>query len=221
MRCGWNASTAATCSTAPRCRRWLAAYETLLRGAAANPDGALGELPLLDAAGGGELEALQPAPTPFDETLCAHELFEPSATARRAAWPCAHGTDALSYAELDARANRIAHLLRAHGVRRGALVGIAMERGSDMLAALLGVLKSGAGYVPLDPAFPERPARLHGRAMPAWPRCSTSATHAARFDLRGRPVLALERLADELAAQPAHRPACRRRRGRRSNHRPT
>ena len=65
---------------------------------------------------------------------------------------------ALSYSALDAHANRMAHALRSRGVSRGQRIGVCVERGADMLAAVLGILKSGAAYVPLDPAFPE--ARL-------------------------------------------------------------
>src|SRR5690606_13998001 len=102
------------------------------------------------------------------------------------------------------RANRIARLLRGHGVQKGALVGLAMDRGTDMVAALLGILKSGAGYVPLDPGFPaDRLAYMAGDAGLA--ALVTQQAHAARFDLRGRPVLALDALADELEALPATR----------------
>ena len=59
-----------------------------------------------------------------------------------------------SYSELDARVNRIAHCLVGRGAGRGALVGICMPRGRDLLAAVLAVLKAGPGYVPLDPSYP-------------------------------------------------------------------
>jgi non-ribosomal peptide synthetase component F len=59
-----------------------------------------------------------------------------------------------SYAELDSRANRMAHLLRSRGIGRGALVGLCVERSVDMLVAQLAILKSGAAYVPLDPGYP-------------------------------------------------------------------
>ncbi|HZV39330.1 MAG TPA: amino acid adenylation domain-containing protein, partial [Pseudoxanthomonas sp.] len=114
------------------------------------------------------------------------------------------GRQALSYAGLEARANRIAALLRAHGVHHGALVGLSVDRGVDMLAALLGILKTGAGYVPLDPAFPqERLAYMVGDAGLA--ALVTQRSHAGRFDLRGRPVLALDALDDELASASATR----------------
>jgi non-ribosomal peptide synthetase component F len=114
------------------------------------------------------------------------------------------GSNALSYAELEQRANGIAHALRSHGVRRGALVGIAVDRGVDMLAALLGVLKAGAGYVPLDPQFPhERLAYMAADAGLAL--LLTSQEHAAHFDLRGRPVLLVDDVVAGLAATSAQR----------------
>jgi amino acid adenylation domain-containing protein len=64
------------------------------------------------------------------------------------------GGESLSYGALDARANRIAHRLREAGVSRDALVGVFLERTFDLVAALLGVLKAGAAYVPLDPVVP-------------------------------------------------------------------
>ena len=93
------------------------------------------------------------------------------------------GAETRTYAELDARANRVAHALRSRGVSRGARVGLCVERGSDMLAALLGILKSGAAYVPLDPAFPV--ARLRFMADDARLACLVST--AALADACGVP----------------------------------
>src|SRR6185436_13178235 len=65
------------------------------------------------------------------------------------------GAITLTYDELNTRATRLAHALRSRGVGRGQRVGLCVERGADMLAAVLGILKTGAAYVPLDPSFPE------------------------------------------------------------------
>ena len=180
-------------------RRWLAAYETLLRAAVERPEAMLGALPVVSDSARRELLALQPAATSFDAEQRAHEFFEaqcdrtPDRVAVRA------GATALSYAELEARANRIAHLLRANGVHRGVLVGIALDRGIDMVATVLGVLKAGAGYVPLDPGFPVE--RLNYMVSDAGlAALVTQSDHTARFDLRGRPVLELDQSAAELLA---------------------
>lgn len=185
-------------------RRWLAAYETLLREAVARPDLPFGRLSVVSDTARDELQALQPAPVPFDRECRMHEFFERQCdrTPERVAleFEGAH----VSYADLEARANRIAHLLRVRGVRRGSLVGLVFDRGIDMLAGLLAVLKSGAGYVPLDPNFPaERLSYMAGDAGLA--ALVTTSKHAGHFDLRGRPVLALDTLQDELSALPATR----------------
>jgi amino acid adenylation domain-containing protein len=183
--------------------RWLAAYETLLRAAVANPDALLGELPLVDDRGRRDLLALQPTATPVT-TQRVHALFEAQCDLApdRVAVRC--GGHAATYAELEARANRIAHLLRLHGVHGGALVGIALDRGVDLLAAMLGTLKAGAGYVPLDPGFPtERLNYMVSDASLAV--LITHSRHADRFDLRGRPVLQLDQAEADLAAAPATR----------------
>jgi amino acid adenylation domain-containing protein len=184
--------------------RWLGAYETLLRAAAVHPDALLDELPLVNDAARAELRALQPQPTAFDAEQRAHEFFEAQCdrTPDRIAVVC--DGRSLSYAGLEARANRIAHLLRSHGVHRGALVGIALDRSLDMVAAVLGVLKSGAGYVPLDPGFPaERRNYVVGDASLAV--LITQDEHAARFNMNGRPLLVLDRLDEQLAASSATR----------------
>ncbi|MDI9240387.1 amino acid adenylation domain-containing protein [Lysobacter sp. LF1] len=185
-------------------RRWMAAYETLLRAAVARPDLAFGRLSVVSEAARGELQALQPAATPFDRECRMHESFERQCDRTPDRIALEFDGQSVRYDELEDRANRIAHLLRARGVHRGTLVGLVLDRGVDMLAGLLGVLKAGAGYVPLDPNFPaERLAYMAGDAGLA--ALLTTTKHAGHFDLRGRPVLALDTLHDELAALPASR----------------
>ncbi|WP_266182493.1 non-ribosomal peptide synthetase [Dyella humicola] len=135
-------------------RGWLDAYETLLRHAVTAPDAAAGTLGLISASAQRALQSLQPAPTPYPEAQLAHQYFETQVDGAPGRAAVRHGSTELSYAELEARANRIAHVLRERGVGRGSLVGLSLTRGTDMVAAVLAVLKSGAGYVPLDPCFP-------------------------------------------------------------------
>ncbi|MDR3445562.1 MULTISPECIES: non-ribosomal peptide synthetase [unclassified Dyella] len=132
---------------------WLDAYATLLRHATAAPQAAGSALGLASPSALAALTALQPSRTAYPAERLAHEYVEQQAD--RVPTRIAIAGDApLSYAELDARANRIARVLRGRGVQRGQLVGLSLSRSADMIAALLAVLKSGAGYVPLDPGFP-------------------------------------------------------------------
>ena len=203
LECQYNAGL----FDAATVRRWLRAYETLLRAALAQPDDALGALPLVDADERRTLAALQPAAHDWgNRAATMHGAFERqvAATPERIALRC--GATTLSYRALDERANRIAHALIARGVQPGALVGIALERGPDMLAALLGTLKAGAGYVPLDPGFPaERLAYMAGDAQLA--ALLTQSSEASRFQLDGRPVLALDALPPDWETLPATAPA--------------
>jgi len=133
---------------------WLDAYVTLLRHAALAPDTTAVALPVVSDAVYRELAGLQPAPTPFPELRLAHEFFEQQCDRTPERIAVRHADRTLTYAALESRSNRIANALRARGIGHGALVGLSLGRGFDMLASVLGVLKSGAGYVPLDPAFP-------------------------------------------------------------------
>lgn len=87
---------------------------------------------------------------------CVHELFEAQAARTPDAIAIACEKEVLTYAQMNVRANRIAHWLREHGVGPEKLVGLCVERSLDAVTALLGILKAGGAYVPLDPAFPER-----------------------------------------------------------------
>ncbi|MFJ2192235.1 amino acid adenylation domain-containing protein [Kitasatospora sp. NPDC087861] len=135
------------------------------------PDG----LPVgrLCAGGGGALPVPAPVPVPAPagadqdgDTLVS--LFERQAAARPDAPAVVLGETVLSYRELDRRADRLARRLAARGVRRGDLVGVALHRSPELVAALLGVQKAGAGYLPLDPDYPAE--RLRATIDDAAPR---------------------------------------------------
>jgi amino acid adenylation domain-containing protein len=91
----------------------------------------------------------------YPRQVSIHELFELSAARAPASTAIEFGAQTLSYAELDERANRLARYLIDRGAAPDAVVGILLERSFDMMVALLAVLKTGAAYLPLDPAFPE------------------------------------------------------------------
>ena len=83
-----------------------------------------------------------------------HEYFERQAAARPAHTAVESDDEMLTYRQLDRMSNQIAHWLKAHGTGPGSLVGISMEKSCRLFAAMLGILKSGAGYVPIDPRLP-------------------------------------------------------------------
>ncbi|HEV2670485.1 MAG TPA: non-ribosomal peptide synthetase [Gemmatimonadales bacterium] len=95
----------------------------------------------------------------------AHELFEHQAWARPDAIAARHRAEQLTYGELNARANRVARTLVAHGLTREAVVGVLTERNLDWLTAVLAIFKAGAAYLPIEPHFPaERIAKMLSRA---------------------------------------------------------
>jgi amino acid adenylation domain-containing protein/FkbM family methyltransferase len=130
----------------------------LLAGALAEPSRAIEELPLLGAAQRAQLvwEWNQPVATAAagEAPLPLHRLFEAQAARRPLATAVVHDVDALTYGELDERANRLARRLRGLGVGPGARVGLCAERSLDMIVGLLAILKAGGAYLPLDPTYP-------------------------------------------------------------------
>ncbi|CAL9516038.1 Tyrocidine synthase 3 [Streptomyces sp. enrichment culture] len=131
-------------------------------------------------------------------TRRVHELFEEQVARTPDAVAVSFEGTHLTYAELNARANRIAHALTAKGAGPETLVGLSLERGPDLIPALLGILKSGAAYLPLDPANPaERIAYIVRDAQA--PVVVTVDAHAGLFDVE---LLRLDADAELLAAQP-------------------
>jgi amino acid adenylation domain-containing protein len=90
----------------------------------------------------------------YQSDKCVHELFEEQVEKTPDAIAVVFEEEELSYAELNARANRLAHYLRQLGVEAGDKVAIVLERSVDLVTAEIAILKSGASYVPIDPAFP-------------------------------------------------------------------
>jgi amino acid adenylation domain-containing protein len=141
--------------------RLVSHFENLLRGVVADSGQKLSALPLLSEderrqilVGWNDARHEYPAPQ------CIHELFEQQVGRTPDAPAVVSEGGRLSYAELDARANQLAHHLKGLGVGPESLVGVCLERTSEMVAALLGVLKAGGAYVPLDPVYPQERVRF-------------------------------------------------------------
>ncbi|MFY0568156.1 non-ribosomal peptide synthase/polyketide synthase [Archangium lansingense] len=127
----------------------------LLEAAVAHPDTRLSELPLLSEAEQHKLLVeWNDLPLDYPREATLHELFEAQAARTPDAEALIDGTRSLTYAELNARANQLAHSLRALGVTAETPVGICSRRSADLVVGLLGILKAGGLYVPLDPAYP-------------------------------------------------------------------
>jgi amino acid adenylation domain-containing protein len=180
---------------------------TLLEGIAARPDARLGELPLLPPAERHQLLAQWPQThAALPGALALHRLFEEQASLAPDAVAVAIDGQRLSYAALDRRANQLAHHLRTLGVRAEARVGVCLERSLEMVIALLGILKAGAAFVPLDPSYPrDRIAFMADDAGLALVVC-----HAATADATGALAtrsLAVDTQWPEISRQPSSPPA--------------
>ncbi|MGK3959181.1 non-ribosomal peptide synthase/polyketide synthase [Sorangium sp. So ce118] len=130
-------------------------YQTLLEGLVAEPGRRVSELPLLTEAERQKLLATwnaTEAETPRD--ACLHALFEAQVEKTPDAVALVYEGQKLTYRELDARANQLAHHLQRLGVGPDVLVGLCVERSLEMVVGLLGILKAGGAYVPLDPTYP-------------------------------------------------------------------
>ena len=132
-------------------------FQVLLEGIVAEPETAIGQLPLLLPD---ERERLvqewnaTAADYPRESRL--HDLIAAQVARTPDAIALEFEDERLSYAELDERANAVAWRLRGLGIEPGALVAVCLERSADLVVALLGVLKAGCAYLPLDPGFPSQ-----------------------------------------------------------------
>jgi len=149
--------------------RMLDHYVLLLEWMTAHPDGSIAEPELLTAAERRWLaERANPRPpVPDDWTVASWFARTVARFPDRAAVDT--GELRVTYAELDARADRVAHELRERGVGPETLVGILLERGLDLVTCVLGIIKAGGAYIPLDPAYPpDRLKYMIDDARPAW-----------------------------------------------------
>jgi amino acid adenylation domain-containing protein/non-ribosomal peptide synthase protein (TIGR01720 family) len=186
--------------------RMLAHFERLLEAVVADPDRRILRIPLLTPAEIADLARWNHTPAAYPDTACVHHLVEAQADRTPELIAVEAGDHQLSYRALDERANQLAHHLGSLGVRRGALVGLCLDRSHEMVVAALAILKIGAAYLPLDPEHPPdqlmfvlRDARVEVviTELRVLPRLGD---HAAQ-------MVCVDRDRDRIAACPSTRPA--------------
>jgi amino acid adenylation domain-containing protein len=140
-------------------RRVARYLERILAGALGNPEAPLNAIDLVDEAERHRLlVTLNATVTDYSREQTIPDLFEEQAARTPDRPALIFGAERLTYADLNARANRLAHALRKRGVGRNDVVGLCLDRSADFIVALLGVLKAGGAYMPLYHDAP--PARL-------------------------------------------------------------
>ncbi|WP_374015848.1 amino acid adenylation domain-containing protein [Paenibacillus thiaminolyticus] len=151
-----------------------------------HPESRVGELPMLTAEETRQLIAWNRTATDFDLGVTLVDLFEAQVAKSPDAVAVRSGGETLSYEELNARANQLGRHLRQLGVQADQRIGISVSRSVHMLVGLLGILKAGACYVPLDPEYPrERLAHMiedadismiitERQIADAWPECTST-----------------------------------------------
>jgi amino acid adenylation domain-containing protein len=150
-----TAQVAAPAEAERVCRMMHTALEGLVEALELAPGRAIGSIDVLPEAERRQVvEEWNRTDTAYPLDVCVHELFQAQAARTPDATAIVFGADSLTYAELDARANRLARWLRGRGVGAEVRVGLYLERGTEMIVSILGVLKAGGAYVPLDPSYP-------------------------------------------------------------------
>jgi len=181
-------------------------FELLLRGLVADPHAAIARVPMLPPDEQRYLlDTWNDTALEHDRARTLHQLLESSAARTPDRPAVTAGEATLTFRALDERANRLAHLLIARGVKPGSLVAVCVDRTADMPLALAAVLKTGAAYVPLDPTHP--PDRLQYTLEDAQVSCVITLRRFAPLLVGEAPLLALDESEPELAALPTSAPA--------------
>jgi amino acid adenylation domain-containing protein len=141
----FDASTAA---------RMVGHFQTLVAAALADPERPVADLPLLTGEERGQIKVWNETRKCYGEDRCVHELFEAQVERTPESVALVFEDESLTYRELNARANRLAHHLKARGIGPEARVALFAERSVEMVTGLLAILKAGGVYVPVDPSYP-------------------------------------------------------------------
>jgi amino acid adenylation domain-containing protein len=181
-------------------QRMLHHYECLLAAAAADLDINIWDMPMLTPPEIQQLLVEWNQPAAECEQKLIHELFEAQVETSPDSIAVQCNDHQFTYRDLNRRANRLAHRLRKLGVGAEVRVGLCVERGLEMVAAMLGILKSGGAYVPLDPAYPQERLKftVEDAAIGA---LVTQSALSDRLPEQRTPVIFLDSGLDELARE--------------------
>ena len=186
--------------------RFIGHFETLLRSAVATPDAAISDLRILTGAESRQLLVdWNDTATDYPRNASIPELFEARVLQSPDAPAVVFENEQITYQELNWRANQVAHYLSGLNLAATPLIGVSMGRSLDLVVALLGILKTGRAYLPLDPDYPsERLAYMLRDAQV--PVVLTTERMAARFLIHDVRVIALDAERQQIAAQIRENP---------------
>ncbi|MBN2564092.1 MAG: LLM class flavin-dependent oxidoreductase, partial [Candidatus Eisenbacteria bacterium] len=181
-------------------------FGTFLREALSKPAEPVGNLSLISGAEKHKLlDEWNETSMEYPVDRCIHEAFEEQVDATPDSVAVVCRTEELTYRELNAQANQVAHYLRSIGVKADSLVGLAVERSVDMMIGLLGILKAGAAYIPLDPSYPNQRLALmiEDSGMPVLLTQESVTEHLPSSQAR---VIKLDTERSLLRSQPSENP---------------
>jgi amino acid adenylation domain-containing protein/non-ribosomal peptide synthase protein (TIGR01720 family) len=182
--------------------RLLGHYQTILTTMVAEPDQQIGHIALLTEPELQQFAAWNATAQPYSDDHCVHQLIEAQVERTPNAIAVVAGTQQVSYAELNARANQLARYLRRYGVGPEVPVGLCVDHSVDLLVALLAIFKAGGAYLPLDPTYPRE--RLTFMLQDARvPLLLTQTQFAARLPDVGAHVIRIDADWPEIAQQPS------------------
>jgi amino acid adenylation domain-containing protein len=191
-----------------RVERALRHIKVLLEAAASDPDRRLSEICILTKEEREQIELWNDTETRYAADSCIHTLFEAQADANPEAPAVIFDDVQLTYGELNRRANRVARYLMSRGAEAESRVGLLLDRSVEMIVGLLGILKAGAAYVPIDSAYPEARVR-HILRDAGVSMLLTSSPLISGYELNGIDAVLTDSCSEEISKESGENPDAR------------